>query len=52
MIMSVDQPVEWLAGEIEVFGENLPQCRFIHQKSHITLPGLEHGGGLLLEAGD
>jgi hypothetical protein len=34
--------VEWLAGETEVFGENLPQCRFIHHKPHM-LPGREPG---------
>jgi hypothetical protein len=31
-----EQPVECLAGETEVLGENLPQCSFYHYKSHMT----------------
>jgi hypothetical protein len=43
-MMSVDQSVEWeLAGEAEVFGGDVPQCNFVHHKSHMTWPGLEHG---------
>jgi hypothetical protein len=30
-----------LAGETEVFGENLPQCLFVYHKFHMTRPGLE-----------
>jgi hypothetical protein len=26
----MEKSVEWLAGETEVLGENLPQCRFVH----------------------
>jgi hypothetical protein len=33
MIMS--KSVEWLAGETEVLGENVPQCRFVHHKPHM-----------------
>jgi hypothetical protein len=29
VIMMMEKSVEWLAGETEVLGENLPQCRFV-----------------------
>jgi hypothetical protein len=34
VIMKMEKLVEWLAGETEVLGENLPQCRFVHHKPH------------------
>jgi hypothetical protein len=40
-MMGVEQSVEWLVGETEVLGENLPQCRFVHHNSHMTWSGLE-----------
>jgi hypothetical protein len=44
MMVFVEKLVEWrLAGETEVLGENLPQRRFVHHKSHMTRPGLEPG---------
>jgi hypothetical protein len=43
MMMSVEQSVELVAEETDVLGENLPQCRFVHHKSHMTWPGLEPG---------
>jgi hypothetical protein len=42
VIMMMVELVEWLAGEAEALGENLPQCRFVHHKTHM-LPGLEPG---------
>jgi hypothetical protein len=39
MMMTVEQSVEWLAGESEVLGENLSLCRFVYHKSHMTWPG-------------
>jgi hypothetical protein len=35
VIMIMEKSVEWLAGETEVLGENLPQCRSVHHKSHM-----------------
>jgi hypothetical protein len=40
----VEKLVEWrLAGETEVFGENLPQSHFVRHQSHMTRPGFELG---------
>jgi hypothetical protein len=36
MMIGVEQSVERVAGETEVFGENLPQCHFVHHKSYMT----------------
>jgi hypothetical protein len=40
VIMMMEKLVEWLAGETEVLGGNLPECRFVHHKPHM-LPGRE-----------
>jgi hypothetical protein len=42
VITMMEELVEWLARETEVLGENLPQCRFVHHKSHM-LPVREPG---------
>jgi hypothetical protein len=42
VIMMMEKMVEWLAGETEVLGENMPQYRFVHHKPHM-LPGREPG---------
>jgi hypothetical protein len=33
--MMMETLVKCLAGETEVLGENLLQCRFVHQKPHM-----------------
>jgi hypothetical protein len=38
----MEKLVELLAGEAEVLGENLPQCRFVNHKPHM-LAGREPG---------
>jgi hypothetical protein len=40
--MIMENSVQWLAGETEELGENLPQCRFVHPKPHM-LPVREPG---------
>jgi hypothetical protein len=46
VMMSVQQSVEWLAGETEILGENLPRYSFDHHKSHMIWPDLEPGSPL------
>jgi hypothetical protein len=36
VVMNVEQSMESLAWGSEVFGENLPRCRFVHHKTHTT----------------
>jgi hypothetical protein len=48
MMMDVESEV---TGEIEVLEVYLPQCHFVHHKSHMTCPGIEPGP-LLWEACD
>jgi hypothetical protein len=41
--MMMDKLVEWLAGETDLLGENLPQCRFFFQHKPHMLHGREPG---------
>jgi hypothetical protein len=44
VIMRMENLVEWwFAMETEVLGENLPQCHFVHRKSHMIRPGANPG---------
>jgi hypothetical protein len=43
MIVRMENLVEWMAGEIEVLGENLPPRHLVHHKSRLTRPGIEPG---------
>jgi hypothetical protein len=36
MMVRVEQSVELLTRETEVLGQNMPQCRLVHQKSHMA----------------
>jgi ADP-ribose pyrophosphatase YjhB (NUDIX family) len=41
-MMNLEQSVEReLAEETQVLGDNLPQCHFVHNESHMTYRGLE-----------
>jgi hypothetical protein len=43
VIVRMENLVEWMAGETEVLGENLPRRHFVQNKSHLTRPGIEPG---------
>jgi hypothetical protein len=44
VIVRMENLVEWMAGETEVLGENLPRRHFVHHKSHFARSGIEPGG--------
>jgi hypothetical protein len=42
--MNMKQLMEWeLTEETQILRGNLPQCHFVHHKSHISWPGIEPG---------
>jgi hypothetical protein len=41
MIVRMENLVEWMAGETEVLGENLPRRHFVRHKSHLTRTGID-----------
>jgi hypothetical protein len=42
--MMMEKLVEWrLAGETEVLGENMPQCRFVNHKLYMLYPEANPG---------
>jgi hypothetical protein len=43
VIVMMENLVEWMAGETEVLGENLPRRHFVHHESHLTTPMIEPG---------
>jgi hypothetical protein len=43
VIVRMENLVEWMAGETEVLGKNLPRRHFVHHKSHLTRPGIKPG---------
>jgi hypothetical protein len=43
VIVRMENLGEWMAGETEVLGENLPRRHFVHHKSHLTRPGMNPG---------
>jgi hypothetical protein len=43
VIVTMENLIEWIAGETEVLGEILPRRHFVHHKSHLTRPGIEPG---------
>jgi hypothetical protein len=41
VIVRMENLAEWMGGETEVLGENLPRRHYVHHKSHLTRPGIE-----------